>query len=443
MAKQKIMEVPLSKLYLDNENPRHDPIDNEAEIISALVRKERVAALAKDIAKWGLSPLDRIAVRAKEGVSGSYVALEGNRRICALKLLRDPDKAPTAVLRRQFSSLADSMPRVPAKVEVVLFDEDAVSRHWMGIRHEGELGGAGTRKWNASQKARFNKSATNPNTQALRLVEYAVKRGLITPEEQQQIALTTITRYVSTPVMRDAIGLASAREFQINVPQDQFDKAVGAFLKDALPRADKKDALVNSRTDAKAREIYASTLRQRGVAATTKLPVAAAPKPTARKGPGRNNPSPDHRPHVVPADFKAVIKSNVLKRLFDELRAIDPRQFSFATAYLLRAFMEKLAHQYAVDHGLSTNGDLHIVISRCEQHLAKDPALIAAAGNPQKLERTLKPLRVMAGVKDSGLSPDTLGNWVHGGAVPTDVQLKKFWETMADCIRLLLDGLKK
>ena len=77
MAKPKILEISLAKLYLDNDNPRHDPIDNESEIISALVRKERVLVLAKDIAKWGLSPLDRIAVTAKDGVPGSYVALEG------------------------------------------------------------------------------------------------------------------------------------------------------------------------------------------------------------------------------------------------------------------------------------------------------------------------------------------------------------------------------
>ena len=345
-------------------------------------------------------------------------------------------------MRRQFSTIADSTGRLPTKVEVVVFNDDDSFRHWLEIRHEGELGGAGTRKWNAAQKARFNKNATNPNVQALKLVDYAARRGLISVAEQEKIRLTTITRYVSSPVLRDAIGLASAKEFEINVPQEQFDRAAAAFLKDALPRLDGTESPVNSRSDIKARERYASNLRLRGVAATTKLPGTTAPKATAKTSVSRNNRSPDHRPHVVPADFKAVIKSTVLKRLFDELRRIDP-EFSFATAYLLRAFVEKLAHQFAADHSLSTAGELHNVVSRCEQYLVKDPALIAAAGGEQKLERKLKPLRVMAQDKDSKLSPDTLGNWVHGGAVPTDVQLKKFWETMEGCIRLMLDGLKK
>ena len=442
MSKPKDQEIMLSKIFLDNDNPRHDPIDNEPEIIASLVRKERVVGLAKDLAKWGLSPLDNIAVKPKVGVPGSYVALEGNRRICALKLLRNPEKAPTAALRKKFSDLADQFGRVPTKISVVVFSDETAARHWLEVRHQGEQGGAGTRKWNAAQKARFSKSANNPNVLSLNVLEYGIAQGLIDPSARDSLALTTLTRYLHSPVVRDALGLASPREFEINVPQDQFDRAVTAFLTDALPRSDGSSPVVNSRTSAKDRQHYANGLRSRGVAATTKLPAATVPKSASnRKAKPRNNPSPDDRPHVVPLDFKVVIRSTILKRLFDELRMIDP-ELSFATAYLLRAFTEKLAHQFATDNQLSTSGDLHLVIGRCERHLMADSGLLAQAGSSHRLERRLKPLRVMAGEKDSRGSPDTMGSWVHGGMVPSSVELKRFWESMEDCFRLMLDRLK-
>ena len=44
----KIKEVPVRSVYLDNVNPRHDPIDNEPEIIELLLKKESVRPLAED-----------------------------------------------------------------------------------------------------------------------------------------------------------------------------------------------------------------------------------------------------------------------------------------------------------------------------------------------------------------------------------------------------------
>ena len=85
-----VKEVDLGRIYLDNNNPRHDPINNEAEIISHLIANEGVKPLARHIAKAGrTSPLERIAVVAHPKVKGAYVAAEGNRRVCAIKLLAD------------------------------------------------------------------------------------------------------------------------------------------------------------------------------------------------------------------------------------------------------------------------------------------------------------------------------------------------------------------
>src|SRR5690606_1175758 len=111
----KTVRVPLSKLYLDNDNPRHAHIDNEKDIIAELVRHDQVMALARDVAdQRDTSPLDNIYVMAHETIRGGYVVHDGNRRVCALKLLADPDKAPTAKQReqlRKWRAKAGSLPR--------------------------------------------------------------------------------------------------------------------------------------------------------------------------------------------------------------------------------------------------------------------------------------------------------------------------------------------
>ena len=83
------VQLDVSRLHLDSENPRHDPITDEPEIISRLYGREQVLVLAKNIARNGTSPLERMAVVEHPSMPGHFVVVEGNRRLCALKLLRD------------------------------------------------------------------------------------------------------------------------------------------------------------------------------------------------------------------------------------------------------------------------------------------------------------------------------------------------------------------
>jgi hypothetical protein len=437
MAVPKFEELALSRLLLDNENPRHDPIDNEPEIIAQLIKSERVVALARAIAKKrGTSPLENIGVLEHSKIKGQYVVAEGNRRVCALKLLRDPQKAPTAQLKRTFAELKAEAGKLPDKVHVVLFADEDEANYWKGLRHQGEQEGVGTRAWGAEAKTRYaamTGTAKNSNIVAVQLLDYAAKNKLIDKDDRDALSVTTVTRYISNPVVRNALGLASSKEFLIQAPVAEFNNAIQSFLQDAVPR-EGEDAPVNSRTDSKEREDYAAELRRKGHAVKTRLAKAVTPKAAAAATTvgGKNSRSADKRPHVVPVDFKAQIRSSVLKRVFDELRRIDPSEFSFATGYLLRAFLEQLAHQFAIDHGIGTTGELHLVIGRIATHFEK-----ANAG-----QKVVKPLRVMESDRHSRLSPDTLGAWVHGSEIPSAAELKRRWDSLQAALRAMLDGLK-
>lgn len=439
--------IGLDRMLMDSENPRHEPIVNEPEIIAWLLKHEGVYPLAQKIVELGdLSPLENVGVFPHKSKRGFFIVAEGNRRVCALTLLKDPSKAPTAAWKKKFIDLkARATNPLPEQIEVAMFDSEEASLPWKTLRHSGEQGGAGTRKWKNPQITRNLKKVglLSADNAAHDLLDYAEAAGIIDKTQRTQIPTTTITRHISNPVMRDVLGLASAKDFTIQAPKEQVDKALHVFLLDAIPKGG-KEALVNSRNKKSQVEAYASKLRADGHAVTTRLSVPVTPTPGAAKRP-RNNKSPNDRNRVVPREFVATIKNRTIKRLFDELRAIpidgDP-SFPFAANYLLRAFIEHLTLAYAKDNGLNQSGKMHQIVERCVRNMQADAALHAKAGSDKKLEDQLKPWRVMHGDPDSWLSPHTMGSSVHGNLIPTQRDLVARWDNLETGIGYLLSGLK-
>ena len=136
-------------IYLDNENPRHDPIYDQNKIIEHLLEGERVKNLARHISTHGVNPLDSIGVVKDE--EDNFVVVEGNRRLCALLLLNDPEKAPSGEVP-YFKKLSENSSKIPTSVNCVLFDDSDEANIWMGIRHNGEQDGVGIKSWDSKQK---------------------------------------------------------------------------------------------------------------------------------------------------------------------------------------------------------------------------------------------------------------------------------------------------
>ena len=119
--------LELNRVLLDSRNPRHEPLDTQDDLIAFLCEHEYVLALARDIVLNGLNPLELFAVvRSGENM---YVVAEGNRRLCALKLLDDPDLAP-APLRKDFEQLASEWTSLDS-IAAIEFDSRADVRLWL------------------------------------------------------------------------------------------------------------------------------------------------------------------------------------------------------------------------------------------------------------------------------------------------------------------------
>lgn len=242
--------VAVNKLFLDELNPRHEPLPDASAVVSYLCKDEKVLPLAVDIAKHGLNPLELLAVtpiktKSKSTKAINFVVLEGNRRLCAIKLLNDPDLAPPE-LRASFQEAAKNWQPLK-KISVISFRNKDDVKIWLDRLHGGELNGTGRRKWSSEQKQR---ASGNPkNKLAQEILDYAQRAGFITAG-QRKGKLSIVQRFLGNPQMREALGIESSIDGGIQrfKKEADFQILLNEFITDLLPD-DSGKAKINTRAN--------------------------------------------------------------------------------------------------------------------------------------------------------------------------------------------------
>lgn len=430
-APWEMIDVQLAKLHLDLQNYRHDEAATEDAAIAQLYTHEKVEALAKDIAEQGtLSPLDLIGVVPMPGNPGHFVAVEGNRRLCALLLLKDSDRAPTTESRAVMNKLAKQV-QLPKTISVVCFTSKAVAKHWIDVRHLGPQEGQGLRAWNATAKDRAADDG-GPNKLAVAVLDRARDGKWLA--EGATPSVTTLTRYLKNREVRAALGLGHHRDLVFTHNQEEVDDALKQFLRDALPTGDGRQPPVHSRSNDGDRAAYARELRDRGVAPKTTLRVPVVPAPAAPssgvKGRTRNKPDPAGRRTLVPTDFVCKTTDHNLRMLFKEMQRTPIDEHEFASAYLLRAFAERVMTLFMkkVEPGFNAAND-QALVTRCVQKL-----------DPEGKLPKFKALRNAASDKDSSHSLHTLGAAVHAGLLKDRRALVMAWRNWEDTLKHMLEA---
>jgi len=438
--------IPFNKLHFDPVNPRGEPEPDEEKIRALFGAQNETLILATHLAENGQNPLDRLGIIEHPKLPGHYVIREGNRRLCAMQLLRDPNRAPTEADRKAFQKLSSMGRPIPDKVQAVLFHEKHKARVWMSVKHEGPQAGLGTLQWGSKEKTRFNREGEtgitrpkNPNRQAEALLTYAVKEGLITAEERDLIALTTITRYL--PNVRTTLALLNTEDCTTNARLNEFNAALQCFLKDAKETGTLGvKAAVHSRSSSAQRKEYAETLRGKGLSPVsrdqTPYDPSKAPPPKAEgKGSAtpKSVPHPSKRKQLIPNSFVTPIKDNVLLRLVGEGKELHPDEARFSCNYLNRVILERIVHLYATKHGVGREGDFSDVVQRVINH-AK------ASNNPPT--KGIAHVLTKTADKRSSYSYELMSNPIHGGSIPSGADNRANWETLQPALEYLLSRLK-
>ena len=246
-------EIPLEKIFLDLKNPRHPAYKSEEEVISYLCKNEYVTELAQDIVNMGINPLELLAV-IKNPDNKTYFAAEGNRRLCALKLLDDPQLAPKEQ-RKDFKALNRRWQSYNTVRAIVFEDRDSVA-HWLERTHGG---------WDAEQKTRFTGAVKN--LMAQQLLDYAQSEEMISTDQRAK-KISIVQRFISNPVFKDALGIDTGdnKVLRILRVKDDFDIILSKFIEDIISNK------VNTRKNAEQIRSYAKKLRELSGLTNTSTP---------------------------------------------------------------------------------------------------------------------------------------------------------------------------
>ncbi|WP_162868269.1 hypothetical protein [Pseudomonas viridiflava] len=230
--------ISVNSILLDAENARHGEKHSQRDIYKWMTSgavAQKVFRLATDIATKGLSPFDGMGVvPSKVADKESWVVVEGNRRVAALKFLNNPKLCPDLKLRKQYEQLkkkgGDS---IPLRVEFAVFKDFAEAAYWIRLRHGGEHGGVGISSWGPKEYESFlaRLGVKSTNRAAMNLLLYALSKRLITPAQYDQIAITTLHRMLGTPAVRKELGCDVSRGEVFRIADEAyFDRAIATML---------------------------------------------------------------------------------------------------------------------------------------------------------------------------------------------------------------------
>lgn len=156
-----IFEIPVGQLLLDPLNPRLPFVGagrvSQDRIIDYMLREGNIAELMGAIGEIGFQRSEPLLVTpVKEGEpdwdpgrptdSPLYYVVEGNRRLTAVLLLLDPQRAEYR--RTTITAVASEATHHPAEVPVLVFPAREDLLDYLGYRHI-----TGTKPWGALEKA--------------------------------------------------------------------------------------------------------------------------------------------------------------------------------------------------------------------------------------------------------------------------------------------------
>lgn len=255
----------VDQLRLWSENPRLDPNgeyqtmrDFADEITNTPAERKDFVNLMKSVVEKGFIPADPVVVWQHE-LNKKYYVAEGNRRILALKILRNPKKAPKNIRQtsKKLSEGLDLKSIEKIQVAVAPTFEDA---EWYISQRNG--GNTLQRPWKSVQEKRWvaqlydkysgdiskirnktglTESQLQENVRLLILRDY-VKNSeeFLTKDELEVVAspqfpITTFQRFFGFTKVRDAWGITyDGYDVLLTKDEDSFLKSLAGLVKRIL-----------------------------------------------------------------------------------------------------------------------------------------------------------------------------------------------------------------
>lgn len=230
--------IKLSNLYLDLHNPRYEEQKSQNDALNTIAseQKGKLLVLLKDILENGLNPSDIPIVMPDPTRGDGYVVLEGNRRVAALKLVKKPSILTNITIRQKYIKLHnDYKSKAIKSLECLVVNSREEANLWIERKHEGEMNGAGTVRWDNVQKSRFLSNKTGKDSKAVQLIDFmktASEGDKKFSDELQKVSATNLERLMGTPDVRSALGLEyNDGEYSSRLEWNEIQKGLKAVVK--------------------------------------------------------------------------------------------------------------------------------------------------------------------------------------------------------------------
>ncbi len=426
----KKQSIKITDLLVNLENPRFDPVKGQEHAIAVMIEniKPKIKNLAEDIAKNGLNPGKSWYVEAN---NGKYVVLEGNRRLTAIKLINNPkiiklDKETEDFFQNLKKNFGKNL---PSRVDCAVFTNKEDAYHWVELEHTGENKGVGLVKWNSEQTNRFKTQVSGSKlTRGVQVLDFMRDNTV----DVSDIDVTNIERLVSTPYVREQIGL-------------DFKNGALALIKSKKNVVDNLRKVASSMREAdfNVGKIYTADQRKKWIDETflgkqpktddSNSSEAGGKEDTADSKTTEQRSSTD-RQTLIPKAVRINITQKRINLIYKELRNLSVDEFRNAVAVLFRVFLE-----LSVDHFVTSKKPKGI-------DLSKQPALYGKLksvsqymeDNKLLTKNELKAIRIAASNKNSIFSTDTFNSYVHNlDNIPVSNDLKISWDNMEKFIETL------
>jgi hypothetical protein len=436
------IKLRIADLVLDHDNPRITHSEGQQEALQKIVKDQRtkLVKLALSIAEHGLNPMDRLLVLRQHQKPERFIALEGNRRVAAFKLLSNPSVMSgldmPMPMKKIFERLAEKFSK--SKVEPIACYELASRKegdYWLELRHQGERQGAGIVDWTSVASGRFR--TRSPAIQALEMV---TERGSLSAEQLSKITdkfpLSTLQRFVEDKKVRKAMGLdVKNGKLITTLPAKEVLKPLKKVVLDLATKQRRVGSLM--KTDQMLDYVdgfdkgFKPDLSKAASEARTvdEIPISEFGK-AARSISTRRRPDPSDRKEVVPKTCRLNITDNRIADIYKELRTIRLDDAPNSIAVMLRVFLE-----LSVDHFLEANkisldflppGASRKKFKELDKKLAEAVATLISIGIPAAHFKSVT--RAVSDV-NSPMHTDLLHRYVHDRyATPIPQDLKGAWD---------------
>jgi len=435
------IQLKIEHLVLDNDNPRITHADSQQQALQKVIRdqKTKLVRLAESIVEHGLSPIERLMVLEVSPSPKRYIALEGNRRVAALRLLTNPAAMTGLDMPNGTQRAIERLAKIFDKSEVEPIDAFGVGsrdegRYWVELRHNGEDKGRGVVGWRPIVAARFRKK--EPAIQAFDMV---MDQGGFAEDDAESIkegfSLTTLRRLIESKDVLKELGLSVEKGQLCTVlPGSELIKPLKRIIQDIADKeVDSRSLNTTDKMLGYVRGFGKADKSDFGKKVASR-PIEGIPKSEFTKSAGkksrRKKSTRSKRTAVVPKNCPINVTNNRIAEIYQELRTLKLDVARNAIAVLMRVFLEMSVDNFLEDHNTQLKftppkGNRE-VWKTLDKKLAEVVAMLVTLGVPQAHFTAL--LRDLS-VASSPMNTDLFHLYVHDRfATPSPGELTAAWD---------------